>query len=107
MKLSQRNRNQTATRWTPSGYDAYGAATYTVTTLQVRWEDKKIKTVDLSGADIISNAIVYTGEDILVGDFLYLGSSSAITPPNGSFRVRNFGKTPNLKATDFIRKAIL
>lgn len=107
MKLSQRNRNQISTRWTPDTLDIYGNATWISSSLKVRWEDKKEKTVDIEGNDIISNSIVYLGEDILIGDYLYLGSSASVSPPEGSFRVRNFSKTPNLASTDYIRKAIL
>jgi len=107
MRLSERNRKQTATRWIISGTDVYGASTWTRSSIKVRWEDKQIKTVDLSGADIISNSIVYTGIDLNVGDYLFLGSNVSDTPPEESFRVRNFRKTPNLSATDFMRKAIL
>ena len=107
MKLSLRNRNQTATRWTPVTTDIYGNSSYTLSTLKVRWEDKQIKTTDFRGNEIISNAIVYTGEDIGPGDYLYLGTSTATTPPYGAREVRNFNKSPNLAATDYIRKAVL
>lgn len=107
MKLSQRNRNQTATRWTSATLDIYGNATWNRTTLQVRWEDTQQKTVDFQGNEFLSNAIVYTGEDIKVGDYLFLGTSISLTPPEDSYEVKNFRKTPNLKATDYMRKAVL
>lgn len=107
MRLSQRNRKQDATRWTPDSLDIYGNATWTSSSLKVRWEDKKEKTVDIEGNDIVSNSIIYLGEDILIGDYLYLGTSANASPPEGSFRVKNFSKIPNIAGTDYIRKAVL
>lgn len=107
MKLSQRNRNQIATRWTSSGTDVYGNSSWTKSTIKVRWENKQQKSVDLQGNEFISNSIVYLGEDVNVGDYLYLGSSVADTPPTGSYEIKNFTKIPNIAATDYIRKAIL
>jgi len=107
MKLSQRNRNQTATRWTSAGTDIYGNSSWNSTSIKVRWEDTQIKTVDFQGNEFTSNAVIYTGEDIIVGDYLYLGSNVSTTPPTGAYEVKNFRKTPNLKATDFMRRAIV
>lgn len=107
MRLSQRNRNQTATRWVSGDLDIYGNATWTSSNIKVRWEDKQEKAVDINGNDIVSNSIVYVGEDLNIGDYLMLGTSAEASPPEGSYRVRNFSKIPNLAATDFIRKVIL
>lgn len=107
MKLSQRNRKQTATRWTSSGLDLYGNSSWIKSSVKVRWEDKQEKAVDSQGKDIVSKAIVYAGEDFKIGDYLYLGTSIDISPPEDAFRVRGLNKIPNLKATDYIRKVIL
>lgn len=108
MSWTNRNLRQTITKWTAGATDIYGNPTWSSpVTLKGRWEDKQVKTVDFQGNEIISNAIVYVGEDLLLGDYIYLGTSTASSPPAAAREVRNFSKSPSLDTTKYIRKAIL
>ena len=96
------------TKWSAGSTDIYGNPTWSSPiTLKCRWEDKQIKTKDFQGNDIISNSIVYVNEDLSFGDYIYLGVSTASSPPAAAKEVRNFSKTPNINATSYERKVIL
>lgn len=102
-----RNLRQTATRWTIASKDIYGKPTYTRSSVKCRWEDNMRKSVDTQGVEFISSAMVWLPIDISVGDYLFLGTSTATAPPDDAREVGNFGKIPNIKATQFERKAVL
>ena len=57
----------------------------------------------------MSKAFVFVGQDLDSEGWLFLGTSSEANPKDvdGALEIRQFIKTPNLKATDFERKAIL
>jgi hypothetical protein len=104
----ERNLKQTATLWTKGALDAYGNPTWsTPVAIKVRWEETRQKTMDAKGNTIISNAVVYAMNDIVPGSYLYLGSSSASSPPSTAWEVKAFNKIPSLKADKFERIAFL
>lgn len=103
-----RNHHQTATLWSKSGTDVYGNASFSSPTqIKCRWEEGTRQSIDADGNEITSQATVYLGQDVGVGDYLYLGTSAASTPPTGAYVVRNFFKMPSVKADKFERKAVL
>jgi|TARA_R100001530_G_scaffold56739_1_gene41378 hypothetical protein len=117
MSFLTRNHNQTAVYWGTPATDKFGSRTFAdPVELSVRWEDRNDKFIDAGGREDVSRAFVFLGQDIDLGGFLFLGSLSDIdsstdeTKPenvDNSFEVKAFVKTPNLKATNFERKAIL
>jgi len=83
-----------------------------------RWEDRQEIFVDVNGREQKSQAIVYLKQDVKIGGYLYLGSlddlgdsSSAldISDPSAvdAWEIKAFKKIPNLRATDWERKAWL
>ena len=108
MSFITNNLFQDITKWTAGAKDRYGAPTWSApVTIKGRWEDKQVKTTNFQGNDIISNSIVYVDVDLSFGDYIYLGISTATSPPAAAKEVRNFSKIPSLKNKFFQRKAIL
>lgn len=111
-------RKQSAWVWDNPVGDGYGGYSYDAPEhILVRWEEKREEFRDASGNLSISNAIVYTGQDVAEGAMLMLDadfsdSSGAVpTDPTDSaieaWTVRKFEKLPTLDAKDFLRTCIL
>jgi hypothetical protein len=103
--------------WAFSSRDAQGAETFsTPVAVKGRWEDGSEKFLNKDGDEEVSNAIVYLGQDVAEGDWLFLGvaadiaSSEGTTDPTlvtGAKEIRKFNKTPDYKGTSFERRIIL
>lgn len=108
MSFITRNLIQDATKWTAGTKDLYGNPSWSSPIdVKCRWEDKQTKAVDFQGNEIISNAIVYVDTDFAMGDYIYLGISSATTPPALAKEVRNFQTSPRIRGGDSQRKVTL
>lgn len=104
---SRRHFAQTATLWrtTPDGYGGYSFAYPTL--INCRWEDRSEL---LPGSDTeISRAVVYPEVAVSPEDYLFLGSSDALTPVglSGVYRVKSFSRIPNLRNLSTILKCWL
>jgi len=102
-----RNLKQTATYWGNPVSDGYGGRNFDAPVeIDVRWEDKQELFTDTSGQEKLSRAVVFVGEDVQVGGYLFLGSSSAGNPldVSGAYEIKQFSKIPDLKAENFLRK---
>lgn len=78
----------------------------------VRWEDVTEEFIASDGTTQLSRAKVFVGRDMQPGDVIMLGLLASITkviPKEnvGAWEIRRFEKLPNLKATEFLRTAIL
>lgn len=101
---------QTATYWAISGNDGFGGMTFSSpTTLSVRWQDVSERFIDEAGAEKVSRAKVFLQEDVTLGSYLYLGTSTESSPydVSGAYEVRSFFKIPSLDGVEFERKAML
>ena len=125
MGIITRMRKQTAVYWglasDESGVlaiDDYGQPKITTPVeILVRWDDERMEFLDAKGDKQISRSKVYTGIDVSIGGLLMLGeivdivgSSSDIhnlKENNNTWEIRGFEKNPNLRATEFLRTAIL
>lgn len=116
MALIDSMRRQTCVYWAlaAESRDAYGDPVYIAAVeLTVRWEDVLIEFVDINGTTLMSNAIVYTGVDVVPGGVLMLGELTDVTDANvpkentGAFEIMRFDKLPNLRNTKFLRTAYL
>lgn len=117
MSYITRNHKQTIVYWASPSPDKYGGFTYTVPVDIIgRWEDRQEVFFDKEGKELKSKSIVYLGQDVDLGGFLYLGALSDIAssidethPRNvdGAEEIRGFSKIPNIKATDFERRAFI
>jgi len=129
MGIISKMRRQNAIYWPPATPNDFGRASHgSLTELviipdgggnyRVRWEAKTKEFLDTQGTTRRSNAVVYCpvlpgGTEVSVGGFLWLGDRNDLTDesdPNnneGAYEIRRFDKTPNLKATEFLREAYL
>lgn len=103
-----RNLKQDVTWWAASP-DGYGGYTYSSPqTIKGRWQDKQELFRTPAGDEQVSKAIVYLDQDVDVGDYLYEGLSTAADPTSlEAYQVRQFGKVPDLRNLQSLRKAIL
>jgi hypothetical protein len=109
-----RKLNQTAIYWANSVNDGFGGFTFDAPVdIAVRWEDKQEKYISMKGEEQISNALVYLSIDVKVGEYLMLGtlddqdSSPDPQKEDTAFRIMAILKSPNVKATNFLRKVWL
>jgi len=114
MSLITRMRRQNAVYWALDSIDQFGKKTFSSPVqIKVRWDDVTEEFLDSEGVRQVSKAVVYVGEDIEEGSVLMLGELSDITDAvnikenEGAWEVRMFAKTPNLRATEFLRRAYL
>lgn len=103
-----RNLHQDVTYWvtTPDGYGGwtFGAPVH----LKGRWEEKTEEFMDKTGAQAVSQAVVYLDTDVEVDDYLFNGFSNEVNPSLlKAYQIRRFDKSPDLRSVSFIRKAFL
>jgi hypothetical protein len=82
--------------------------------IRCRWEDSFEQFIDGSGRMQMARAKVYVDRDLKVGGILWLGKLLNIDDENNNpfdnpnaFEIKRFDKLPTLKATQFLRTAIL
>lgn len=112
MNAYTRTLKQNATYWPPIANDAFGAKIVSNgIAIKVRWENKSVYFRSVDNREDVSQAIVYTNEndEVLEGGKLSLGDYSGQIPPSNEsvFEVRQVNKSPSLKGTYNVVKAIL
>ena len=116
MSIITRVLRQKGVYWEPSatkGYDGNTTSWLTPVSVNVRWTEKERYHVLESGTQVVSQTSVMTNIDTLKGGFLYLGLLAdvlAVTDPRtqvGAWEIMKTEKTPNLRATEFLRIAHL
>lgn len=99
---------QDATYWGPPADNGFGGGTYPApVALKVRWEDKTALFIDANGKEAQSTSQVLVGQDLQLGGYLFLGTSTATSPAPGAREIRGLEKIPNIKANKFLRRALL
>ena len=116
MSFLTNNLIQTAVYWGSPTSDGYGSFTFDAPLeINVRWEDRTQLFIDRTGAESKSLAVVYLGQDVDIGGWLFLGELADIdsgltdTPhlvPDAR-EIRGFKKIPSLDAEIFHRKTWL
>ena len=127
MSIITKMRRQTCVYWgnpVPTGDGQY---TFDAPVeIKCRWDATNQLFTNKDGEESVSKAIVFVDRDVDEGGYLRLGtlleledlldsndsnldSNSDLDPRfvPGAGMIRSFGKSPNLKATEFLRKAIL
>jgi hypothetical protein len=114
MGIITKMRKQTAVYWALSSIDEYGAEVYlSPVEIACRWEDVSEQFLDAEGNTVMSNAQVYVDRDMILGSVLMLGELTDITDAvnikenAGAWEVRRYDNLPNLKATEFLKTAML
>lgn len=101
---------QDATYWGTPVTNGYGGQTFGApAAIKVRWEDKNEEFVDEAGNRRLSQAVVYSEVDMETGGWLLLGTSAGSDPTvvDGALPIQKYSKTPDLRASRFLRKAWL
>lgn len=117
MSYITKNHKQDIVYWANPTPDKFGGFTYTAPVdIKGRWEDRQVLFKDNEGNELMSKSIIFLGQDVDFGGYLYLGTLASIAsaidethPKNvdGSEKIRGFTKIPNLRATDFERRAFI
>ncbi len=109
-----KKRFQRAVCWKLTGVNPDGVPVFgTARELKVRWEHVNIAYTDADGQQLLSSSRVFLGEDIREGDLLWEGKLTDVPDPTNPlnnekvFVVGSFSKIPNLRATDYLREALL
>ena len=105
-----KNLKQTVTYWAPLAKDGCGGYTFvTPVVIDGRWLLKQELFIDAKGKEKVSAAVVLLGQDVDLGGYLYLGTSTESNPKDvsGSYEIRSFAKIPDIKGTSFLRKVWL
>lgn len=102
--------------WAPGPPDEFGKPTaLEPIDLLGRWEDVVEQVIGPGGTLVVSKSRVYVGQDLEIGGFLLLGSlresvstGGLVNPKlDGAMEIVSFTKTPNIRASQFLRIAYL
>lgn len=109
-------RNQRAVYWSKSGNDEHGSPTFTAAqALMVRWVDKQEQFKAFDGRELVSDSLVWVGEDVTLEGVLYLGEYYDLTAEQkadpslvGNAKwILQFEKIPSVNNKEIARKAWL
>lgn len=114
MSLITRMRKQNAVYWPFSSTDNFGdKVAGDPIQIIVRWEDIVEEFLDTNSERQLSRSKVYVGIDMALGGILMQGTLDDITDEEnpkentGAWEIRRFEKLPTIRATEFLRTAIL
>lgn len=91
----------TITYWKNGGVDYMGQPAWNGPHIdKVRWEDEQRLYLNDNGVEQRGRSVIYAAKDILeIGDYVFLGSSTNLSPPNGSWEVKQPRVVRNLRGT--------
>jgi len=107
---------QTAVLWKTPVPGQFGKYTFDAgIEINVRWEEKMVRIRNDKNIEILSRAEVMLDTEIEVGEYLYLGTLDLLSSQqqldplliNNAYKIVSREKTPNIRATDFVRVAWL
>jgi len=104
---------QTAVLWSGRTDDRYGKPSFAnESQINCRWEDRQEKFVDANKRESLSRAVVFSENQILPGEYLWLGDLADVPNDNpllipAAHEVRATGAAPSVDAETTLRKAWL
>jgi hypothetical protein len=113
MGLIERMRKQKAVYWEYTGTDGYGNPTFSSPVeIECRWSEHQEKFSDDSGEERISRAVVYVDREMALKSYLRLAELDSSTHDDprdytDAFEIKQFASIPNMRATNYLRKAWL
>ena len=110
MSYITRNLKQDVTYWAPAVPDGFGGRTFAVpVALKGRWEDRTTLFIDADGQEAVSRSRVYLSADVAINGYLFLGTSTVADPTTleNTEMIKDFRKTPDLRARSYERRALL
>lgn len=106
-----KNMFQTATRWPAPQDDGLGNLTFsTADLINVRYENKSEIFRDAESREVMSNAIIYSQQNINLKEWIVQGDQTGTLDPRtlgGAFEVRKVDVSPDLKGNKQLIKAYL
>ena len=106
-----RNFRDDVTHWPLTGSDSYGGFTFgTPIKIIARYQDSAVLFRSADGEEEVSKAIVYLGVPINVGDYIARGDLTVNANPTtigDTYRVRQIGRSTDLRAAEELYKAYL
>jgi hypothetical protein len=103
--------NQFVTHWRSSGVNGFGKPAYELPRYGfARWEGNRKQYTDEKGVAKVSNAIIYTYENLYqVGDYVCLGIAEDPNPLacDGAYAIDSVERTYNIRATQILVKLCL
>lgn len=109
--MALRDFPQKVTYWatTQNGYGDFQCAAPIL--INGRWEEKNALFVNKAGEEVVSKAIVYLDTDVDTEGYLAPGDRTSFSSPLGAgvggIQIQGYEKTPDLRATEFLRKVYL
>ena len=108
--MSARNFPIDVTHWaiTLNGYGQYSFAAPVV--IRGRWEERAELFRDGNGDEQMSKVIVYIDTDVNIRDYLAEGDQSGTADPTtlpNAHEIKQYWKTPDLRYSEYLRKAAL
>jgi hypothetical protein len=107
---------QSAVYWATPVENKFGGQTYTSPVeVKCRWEKKNVVIASTTGEQIISRTTVYVLQDMVEGEYLYLGALAGLSTAQranpklvvGAYKIKRFNKIPDFKGTDYTRSCNL
>lgn len=110
MSIITKMRRQKAAYWAPTGFDGEGRRTYAdPVEISCRWDETAVQYTDARGETRTSTVVAHVDRDVAVGGRMSLGAvvdlASGADPTVVGVEIRQFNKSPNFKATEFLRTA--
>ena len=102
--------NQVATYWSVASVDNSGDPTFaTPIAISVRWEQRTVVFTTPAGEEKSSTDVVFVKQDMVEGDFLFLGTSVVADPTTvvAAKEIQGWSKIPELVGGEFERRALL
>jgi len=99
-----------------SGVSGFGVKTFSAgVEISVRWQEKSVVILDQNGEEVTARATVYHAGTIALGDYLYLGSLSALDSAQGvdpaqvatAYEVKAIMETPSTTDATRTVKAVM
>ncbi len=110
MSWITRRYNQKVTYWAVGSVDSSGDPTFaTPVAINVRWEQRTVVFTTPVGEEKSSTDVVFVKQDMVEGDFLFLGTSTATDPTTvlAAKEIQGWSKLPQLVGSEFERRAFL
>ena len=110
MTWTTENLRESVTYWAPSGVDNFGDPSFaTPTTVKAKWEDRTELFIDGEGREQRSKSVVYVDTDLIIGGYLFRGTSSVTDPlsVDNTFMIKDFRKISDFEVETHERRAML
>ncbi len=117
MKIIKKVLRQRCVYWKTPLPDGYGGFTFEDgIVIKCRWEDKSVRFLSKANIEDVSRAYIMVDRDVDIGGYLLFNNQEeesqvdvSLNPEQltNAYEIKGFDVTPTLKATHFLREAII